>query len=342
MHNRQTFMHNRQSPANKEKGISIGHDRASIVRTLRDAGYQQTVTNFAEPNIDLALCGRFSFEDLPSGLRIHCTDNVEQTDGKVTSEIEVGISVNFLLNGNIKYGIGQKTYQFDANTHPIAFANVIGETQPFTRYLRKNSRVKKLNLSVEKNWLLSRCSDSDERNAVMELFNQQQAVYHWDCDENCLTMIAQLLQGIDNTSFETRLTVEQLAFRLMLHCYQHIQQQSEQSTAKTSQDVIAKSSDYESRIDALLSQQLTLKELADRLGASISTLQRYFKANHQVTLKEYVRNQKLELARRALIFERKSIGEASYIAGYNHVSNFATAFRKYFAVTPAELQKQYW
>ena len=56
---------------------------------------------------------------------------------------------------------------------------------------------------------------------------------------------------------------------------------------------------------------------------------------------EFIREKKLEKARSMLVIERKSIGEAAYYSGYKHVSNFVTAFKKQFTVTPSELLKQH-
>jgi AraC-like DNA-binding protein len=49
----------------------------------------------------------------------------------------------------------------------------------------------------------------------------------------------------------------------------------------------------------------------------------------------------MQQAKKALVIERLSIGEAAYIAGYNHTSNFIQAFKKTFALTPTEFIKRH-
>ena len=130
----------------------------------------------------------------------------------------------------------------------------------------------------------------------------------------------------------------------MLKCYQQLinlegcNRTKPAPLLKADSDPDAK---YEKQISELITHSLSLNELSQKLGASVSTLQRYFKNKHQMTLKQYVRNQKLELARRELLFEDKSIGEAAYTAGYNHPSNFIKAFKSYFLMTPVELLKHH-
>ncbi|MFC6805573.1 helix-turn-helix domain-containing protein [Methylophaga thalassica] len=41
--------------------------------------------------------------------------------------------------------------------------------------------------------------------------------------------------------------------------------------------------------------------------------------------------------KKSIIGRKKSIGEAAFIAGYGHPSNFITAFKKRFKLTPSEL-----
>jgi len=98
---------------------------------------------------------------------------------------------------------------------------------------------------------------------------------------------------------------------------------------------------FKDRVDASLRGHRSLDEIAGALGVSVSTLQRKFKAAYGYTVIDYVRRRRLEIARSALLLDGISIGEAAYLAGYNHPSNFVAAFRKQFDVTPARLVRQH-
>lgn len=60
-----------------------------------------------------------------------------------------------------------------------------------------------------------------------------------------------------------------------------------------------------------------------------------------MTVIDYMRQRSLEGARSAMMQEGLSLGEAAYLAGYKYPSNFVTAFRKQFPITPSELMKSH-
>ena len=91
----------------------------------------------------------------------------------------------------------------------------------------------------------------------------------------------------------------------------------------------------------MLCNPVSLEEIANTIGLSISTLQRRFKKDYGTTVVDYIRQKRLEKARTAIAINGLSIGEAAYQAGYNHSSNFITAFKKRFNITPASLLKSH-
>lgn len=94
-------------------------------------------------------------------------------------------------------------------------------------------------------------------------------------------------------------------------------------------------------IDENIQESVPLSRLAQKLGLSPSTMQRRFKQTHGITVRDYLKQQKLEMAKRAILFDGCSIGEAAYNAGFNHVSNFITAFKRRFGLPPALLKQQF-
>ncbi len=89
---------------------------------------------------------------------------------------------------------------------------------------------------------------------------------------------------------------------------------------------------------ANLGKDLTIDLIAGEVGASPSTVQRRFKEHFGVTVFDFVREKRLEAARAALANERVPVGTAAYLAGYNHVSSFTTAFRKAYGLTPKQVR----
>jgi AraC-like DNA-binding protein len=52
----------------------------------------------------------------------------------------------------------------------------------------------------------------------------------------------------------------------------------------------------------------------------------------------YATRRSLESARAELLGGKHSIGEIAWLAGYQHTSNFCSAFKRSFGVTPRQFQ----
>lgn len=87
-------------------------------------------------------------------------------------------------------------------------------------------------------------------------------------------------------------------------------------------------------IFAHLGDDLTIEAIARASGASVSTLQRNFRDRLGTTVFDFIRTHRLETARQALERTGISIQQAAYIAGYASPSNFTSAFKRHYGVTP--------
>lgn len=79
-----------------------------------------------------------------------------------------------------------------------------------------------------------------------------------------------------------------------------------------------------------------LEQLAQRAAMSSSGLRAKFRATYGVSVFDYLRQCRLELGRRHLE-QGYSVQQAAHGCGYRHASNFATAFRRYFGLSPKNL-----
>ena len=78
----------------------------------------------------------------------------------------------------------------------------------------------------------------------------------------------------------------------------------------------------------------TLDELAGDAGVDHKRLNAGFRELFGTTVFEFCRNHRLDRARISLLERELHVKEAAYEAGYAHVSNFVTAYRRRFGVPP--------
>jgi AraC-like DNA-binding protein len=83
---------------------------------------------------------------------------------------------------------------------------------------------------------------------------------------------------------------------------------------------------------------LTLDELAFLSNRSLSSFKRDFEKAYGLSPQKYIRERKLEMACTELA-KGKSASELYLDYGYQHVSNFNTAFKRKYGVTPADYRE---
>ncbi|WP_282092594.1 helix-turn-helix transcriptional regulator [Epibacterium ulvae] len=78
----------------------------------------------------------------------------------------------------------------------------------------------------------------------------------------------------------------------------------------------------------------SLTDLAEIGGMSLSALRQLFLQAHQTSPMAYIRNLRLTMN-----YDNLNIQAAAVLSGYTSASNFATVFRKSFALTPSQVRQ---
>ena len=84
-----------------------------------------------------------------------------------------------------------------------------------------------------------------------------------------------------------------------------------------------------------ISTDLKLRDIANAFNISPSTLERHFQEEMSMSLFEYIRKQRIELACVHLI-RTGSVTQAANEAGYCDAYYFSRAFKKYMEITPRQ------
>lgn len=310
---------------------------------LAATGRQHYLQTESAAHSECLLKGKLSFDKLPSGISIHCADIIETQEATSSAEIPAGLSINVLIEGHVDFALGSQRYQIATNEKPMLFVLSTPSPQVFTRFLHKGEQTKKLNISLTKSWLVQRCQSREDHETIDKILCVSTPVSQLNCPIELAELAHKTIASHNQKNLVNQLQLEQHAIEIFNQCFPLLMNEALVATQPNNQNLLStplgSPERYESKIIALIDKQLSLNDIATKAGASVSTLQRYFKKHHHMTLAEFIRLKKLERARHQIIIERLSIGEAAYIAGYNHSSNFITAFKKQYGVTPAELLK---
>jgi AraC-like DNA-binding protein len=284
--------------------------------------------------------GDLSFIELQKGFYLHRADIIENSHSSSSTILPAGFSITVLFTGTVSFRVAQKRYQFSADKGPVAFINILNKQDIFTRFMQKNEHVKKVTLSCERSWLFEKMHNEQAREKINKQLFHNQNVYIMPLTTALLQKVEELDNPNRNDQLLAPLLLEQTALQFLHQVMsQFYHPQSTLTQAHFAHSPIQADESKLETLLVLLEQDFTLIDIAEQLGVSISTLQRNFKRSFNITLKQYVKVKRLEKARKAILIQGLSIGEAAYLARYTHVGNFITAFKKHFDITPMQLIK---
>ncbi|MEM7123132.1 MAG: AraC family transcriptional regulator [Pseudomonadota bacterium] len=87
-------------------------------------------------------------------------------------------------------------------------------------------------------------------------------------------------------------------------------------------------------------EQISVKEVCAHLSISESHLSKKFRERFGTTIYEYIVDVRMAKAYDLLSFSDLHLKQIAYEVGYNHVSNFCTAFKKKYGMTPNSVRTQ--
>lgn len=100
--------------------------------------------------------------------------------------------------------------------------------------------------------------------------------------------------------------------------------------------IVKKAVEY---LEAHAHENLTLHDLANEVGVSERHLHRLFKEEMRITAADYLKNLKMEEARRLLKTTALSIKEVASKTGFDYLEAFSRAFRRHWGKTPSSFRE---
>ncbi|MBD1420763.1 helix-turn-helix transcriptional regulator [Sphingobacterium chuzhouense] len=114
--------------------------------------------------------------------------------------------------------------------------------------------------------------------------------------------------------------------------------------SKNTQQVIVMKDHYEKIllvkeiIEADLSKNHSIPELAKQVGTNVQYLKKYFKQYFGKTVMNYIMEQKMEYAKELILTGNYRVSDVARMTGYKHSTHFTTTFKKYFGFIPNSLK----
>jgi len=291
------------------------------------------------------LDGSWSYFSQCRGLYIHYGEFEELEDLSFSLELPAGLSFNLVSSGSVSFAIGGRQYVLGETFKPVECASfALMHADVLTRHMRKGQHVRKLNIFVDKHWFMERNGHILDPDRIDHLFAEHAKTRFWRPSKEILRVAKRFAETDKDNSLEQRLVRESLAIQMMSIVVGDLLRMPPATADKAdNQEAQSRQQELEIKryIDDHIQDRLSLVDLAATFSTSVSTLQRRFKAFSGMTVAEYIRIKKLERAKLAIIRDGLSIGEAAFMAGYNHPANFISAFTKQYAVSPAAYRQKH-
>jgi AraC-like DNA-binding protein len=304
-------------------------DGRQLTRLAEVGGYQSQLSKPAAYGQALAR-GRFECVTYPAGLSVHVCD-LEELDGTTTdSELSPRLSFLFLLRGKLSFRLNDQAFQLCSAAGPRCAAMILEAPTHWARDLQRGCNLTKVHVTVSPQWLAQHCPVTAKRVWSLSL-QRGHTLPLWRPSARAFAAAREILTVTPEAELQ-RLYIENQALLLVGEGLTALEAwQKNRGGGSRRAGRIAEVCEY---IQGHLDQPLSLEELGKMFGMSTSTLQRYFKQVTGVPVGDYVRSQKLELARKLLLEEGAAVTQAAYAAGYNHPTNFIAAYKRRYGCCP--------
>jgi len=284
------------------------------------------------------LKGRINNLECHSNLSVHATDTIEVRDHEARAVLEPAITCSLILKGKAEGSIGGVNFTLDGAEQAAGYIWSMNEPMLWTRTIKKDSHVRKVNITVDRKWLLQEISanpDDDLSKYLGALLIGPLVIQNWVPTKRALSLAEQMLQLSDASPLLQKMHMESKALEILCEALESMNS----TTVKAEQpQTIDKAQLIRGYIEEHVGETLTLGSIAKALGMAVNTMQRLFKQSYNMTIMDYLRERRLEIAKEAMERDGLTIAQAAFMAGYNSPANFATAFKKVYGFSPSSVK----
>jgi len=261
---------------------------------------------------------------LSSGLNLTRSDVRVLQPYETTSLHHCPLYLLIVLEGSVMLRINGQQYVVRSG---MAFTSRLGEQQVMNASHLADYHLRTFSLGVDP----ARCGQSPLLTALLEQWEASGApTFVWQVPEFLLSG----LQQSTVVGLPRQLILEGAMLQLLGHALAYRTQGVEKRMPGGVRERLE-------AVRRLLEQQpekeYTLTALAQLAAMSSSSLRVKFRQAYGHSVFDYLRDRRLELARRYLA-QGYSVQQAAWMSGYQHATNFSTAFRRRYGVAPSEVR----
>ncbi|WP_144076883.1 helix-turn-helix transcriptional regulator [Salinicola socius] len=301
----------------------LGHD--ALKRHAIHVSRRYRVDSVAD---DRLLEGRFGVDVIDEGMTLRYAAVQNRHGMRNHAEMTPGLKLILVMEGAVDVRFGGMRLPM-APAAPTALLVNLREETAFERVAEAGTRESSLTLTLSPDWLQA----VPETARLLEELPHL-ALRQWQPGAGLLAM-ARSLTAAAGVGLAARLQREGLALTMAGEGLAPLLRRTDESSMETRQQ--RRLWEF---IDTGKGDIATLTEIAKHLGMSVSTLQRLSQICYGMPLQRHLRKRRLDAANRALRNDQISVNAAAELAGYNDATNFATAFRRVFGITPRQARER--
>lgn len=284
--------------------------------------------------------------DCHGGLSIHHSDAIDLSDSRLCATLESELHITVFIRGALEARLGDLTLPMARKSAcgtmwtPVATVVSLAHSDEFVRIGRAGTHMRKVGITISPEWLDRHiqpgCAGHRELSGFMSDHLRFQS---WAPSARTLAAIEAIGAANAAAGGIERFVMESEA---LLIVQEALRQVVGPPVLETSQLLSAREILWLRRVDDYVDHhdwaEITLDRLAREAGASVSTLQRFFRLNMKTSVFAYIRTRRLEQARQELTHHRISVTQAARLAGYTSLASFSTAFKRAYGTAPSGLR----
>lgn len=246
-----------------------------------------------------------------------------------------------VLEGVIDVAIDQRQHRLSAGS---ALSARLAEQLALCVHQAAGQRLRTLNLSLDQTAITTL---GDQPEVATLLHAERPDLHIWPLPGFLTPVLEQAVQLQSQSqpqlqsqprpsAGQRQLMLEAICLQLLSHGLAFVPRQRDSSLSPTERKRLE---DVRRHLHEDPAHAWSLEELATLASMSSSSLRTKFQRCFAMSLFDYLRERRLLLAHE-LLSQGTSVQQAAFACGYGHTSNFSTAFRRRFGITPSALVRR--